>query len=74
MAVSDITGAIENPNGVDIPALIKHKEDNRDLKDFSGGNVMDPKDLLVSDCDVLIPCALGGVLNKYVLFCLSIFG
>ncbi|KAL5080952.1 hypothetical protein RYX36_009373, partial [Vicia faba] len=25
---------------------------------------MDPKDLLTHDCDVLIPCALGGVLNK----------
>uniref|UniRef100_A0A2P2NS10 Glutamate/phenylalanine/leucine/valine/L-tryptophan dehydrogenase C-terminal domain-containing protein n=1 Tax=Rhizophora mucronata TaxID=61149 RepID=A0A2P2NS10_RHIMU len=25
---------------------------------------MDPNELLVHDCDVLIPCALGGVLNK----------
>lgn len=64
VAVSDITGALENPNGIDIPALVKHKETNENLKDFPGGDVMDPNDLLVHECDVLIPCALGGVLNK----------
>ncbi|PIA31001.1 hypothetical protein AQUCO_05300081v1 [Aquilegia coerulea] len=63
-AVSDITGAVKNPNGLDIPALIKHKENNGTLKDFEGGDAMDPAELLVHDCDVLIPCALGGVLNK----------
>ncbi|GAU29281.1 hypothetical protein TSUD_226520 [Trifolium subterraneum] len=64
VAVSDISGAISNPNGIDIIALLKHKEGNGTLKDFSGGDTMDPNDLLVHECDVLIPCALGGVLNK----------
>ncbi|KAF5181752.1 Glutamate dehydrogenase [Thalictrum thalictroides] len=63
-AVSDVTGAVKNPNGLDIPALIKHTENNGALKDFNGGDAMDPDELLVHDCDVLIPCALGGVLNK----------
>lgn len=67
VAVSDINGAISNPNGIDIAALLKHKAGNGSLKDFSGGDAMSPNDLLVHDCDVLIPCALGGVLNKYVL-------
>ena len=67
VAVSDITGAIKNPNGIDIPALLKYKEDNATLKDFKGGDSMDPNDLLVCECDILIPCALGGVLNKYVV-------
>lgn len=64
VAVSDITGAIENPDGIDIPALLRHKEANESLKEFPGGDVIDPNDLLVHECDVLIPCALGGVLNK----------
>ncbi|CAK8539531.1 unnamed protein product [Lathyrus sativus] len=64
VAVSDISGAICNPNGIDIAALLKHKADNASLVDFSGADAMDPKDLLTHDCDVLIPCALGGVLNK----------
>ncbi|KAH7514276.1 hypothetical protein FEM48_Zijuj11G0071500 [Ziziphus jujuba var. spinosa] len=67
VAVSDITGAINNPNGLDIPALLRHKASTESLKEFHGGDVMDPNGLLVHDCDVLIPCALGGVLNKYCL-------
>lgn len=63
VAISDITGAIKNPNGIDIPALLKYKS-NKSLNDFQGGNAMDLNDLLVHECDVLVPCALGGVLNK----------
>lgn len=70
IAVSDITGAIKNPNGLDIPALLKHKEDNHSLKDFPRGDSMDPNHLLFHECDVLLPCALGGVLNKYVCSCM----
>ncbi|KAJ4826549.1 NAD-dependent glutamate dehydrogenase [Turnera subulata] len=64
VAVSDITGAVKNPNGIDIPALLKHKESTQSLKNFMGGDAMDPDELLVHECDVLMPCALGGVLNK----------
>ncbi|KAI3835805.1 hypothetical protein MKX03_013401 [Papaver bracteatum] len=64
VAVSDITGAVKNPNGIDISDLIKHKETTGMLKDFQGGDSMDANELLVHDCDVLIPCALGGVLHK----------
>ncbi|KAL7188426.1 hypothetical protein ACSBR1_038305 [Camellia fascicularis] len=64
VAVSDITGVVENPNGIDILALLKHKESTNSLKGFNGGDAMDPNKLLIHECDVLIPCALGGVLNK----------
>ncbi|KAL3647545.1 hypothetical protein CASFOL_008513 [Castilleja foliolosa] len=64
VAVSDITGAVKNSNGIDIPALILHKERTGKLADFSGADAMDSNDLLTHDCDVLIPCALGGVLNR----------
>ncbi|KAK3447405.1 hypothetical protein EUGRSUZ_A02935 [Eucalyptus grandis] len=64
IAVSDITGAIRNPNGIDVPELLRHKENTGSLKDFHGGDSMNPDELLVHECDVLIPCALGGVLNR----------
>ncbi|KAJ4712629.1 Glutamate dehydrogenase [Melia azedarach] len=64
VAVSDITGAIKNKNGIDIPALLKHKESTESLQDFQGGEAMDLNDLLVHECDVVVPCALDGVLNK----------
>ncbi|KAM4069616.1 hypothetical protein ACJW30_12G103100 [Castanea mollissima] len=64
VAVSDITGAVQNPSGIDIKELLKHKERTGSLKDFNGGDAMDARELLVHECDVLIPCALGGVLNR----------
>ncbi|XP_076957737.1 glutamate dehydrogenase 2 [Bidens hawaiensis] len=64
VAVSDVTGAIKNPNGIDIPALLGHKEKNGSLSSFDGGDGMDADELLVHECDVLVPCALGGVLNR----------
>jgi len=66
VAVSDITGAIRNPEGIDINALIKHKDATGSLNDFNGGDAMNSDELLIHECDVLIPCALGGVLNKSV--------
>jgi glutamate dehydrogenase (NAD(P)+) len=69
VAVSDITGAIKNPNGIDITALLKHKATNGNLTEFQGAEIMDANEVLVHECDVLIPCALGGVLNKYVCVC-----
>ncbi|KAJ9553751.1 hypothetical protein OSB04_017796 [Centaurea solstitialis] len=64
VAVSDVTGAVKNPNGIDILALLKHKETTRSLSEFNGGDSMNADELLVHECDVLIPCALGGVLNR----------
>jgi glutamate dehydrogenase (NAD(P)+) len=65
IAVSDVTGAVKNPNGIDIPELLRHKETTGSLKDFQGAESMDANELLIHKCDVLIPCALGGVLNRF---------
>ncbi|KAJ6693977.1 hypothetical protein OIU85_004740 [Salix viminalis] len=34
------------------------------VKGFHGGDPIDPKSILVEDCDILIPAALGGVINR----------
>lgn len=67
VAISDITGAVTNPNGIDIQELHMHKKSTGSLVNFQGADSMDPNELLIHDCDVLIPCALGGVLNRFVL-------
>ncbi|KAF3796108.1 Glutamate dehydrogenase 1 [Nymphaea thermarum] len=64
VAVSDISGAIKNNSGLDIPRLLKHAKEHRGVKGFDGGDSVDPRTLLVEDCDVLIPAALGGVINR----------
>ncbi|XP_026425543.1 glutamate dehydrogenase 1-like isoform X1 [Papaver somniferum] len=64
VAVSDITGALKNSNGIDIPSLLKHSKANRGIKGFGGAQHIDSNSILVEDCDVLIPAALGGVINR----------
>lgn len=69
VAVSDITGAIKNKDGIDIPALLKHTKEHRGVKGFDGADSIDPDSILVEDCDILVPAALGGVINRFKLFC-----
>ncbi|KAL3534095.1 hypothetical protein ACH5RR_002556 [Cinchona calisaya] len=64
IAVSDITGAIKNSQGIDIPNLLKHVKESHGVKGFSGADSIDPNSVLVEDCDILIPAALGGVINR----------
>uniref|UniRef100_A0A452ZX53 Glutamate/phenylalanine/leucine/valine/L-tryptophan dehydrogenase C-terminal domain-containing protein n=1 Tax=Aegilops tauschii subsp. strangulata TaxID=200361 RepID=A0A452ZX53_AEGTS len=44
--------------------LMKHSAENHGIKGFDGGDTVDPTSLLTEECDVLIPAALGGVINK----------
>ncbi len=67
IAVADRTGALHNGNGLDIPALIAHAIENRGLiQGFPGGEPMAPEDLLTTRCDLLVPAALGGVIDERI--------
>ncbi|MBI3822970.1 MAG: Glu/Leu/Phe/Val dehydrogenase [Planctomycetes bacterium] len=58
VAVGDRYGAIANPQGIDVPGLIKHTAAGKLLKDFGGAREIDPDDLLTIECTVLVPAAL----------------
>ncbi|KAL0926422.1 hypothetical protein M5K25_002654 [Dendrobium thyrsiflorum] len=64
VAISDASGAVKNSSGLDIEKLHKYSIENRGVKGFSGGDLADPNSILTEDCDVLIPAALGGVINR----------
>jgi glutamate dehydrogenase (NAD(P)+) len=64
VAVSDRYGAIRNPRGIDIPALILHANAGRPLLEFRGAEAMDSADLLMTPCTVLVPAALERVIHK----------
>jgi glutamate dehydrogenase (NAD(P)+) len=63
IAVADRFGAIQNPRGLDIPALIRHTSEGRLLRDFPGGEPMDPAELLTMPCTILVPAALERVIH-----------
>jgi glutamate dehydrogenase (NAD(P)+) len=58
LAVSDVGGAIYNPVGLDIAALLEHVRKNRFLEGYDGGDPITNEQLLEIECDVLAPCAL----------------
>lgn len=64
IAASDSRGGIHNPEGLNIPSLIDHVEDTGSVVDFVGSDALSNEELLVLDCDVLIPAALGGVFTE----------
>ncbi|MBU4199832.1 MAG: Glu/Leu/Phe/Val dehydrogenase [Verrucomicrobia bacterium] len=53
--VSDITGSVQNPDGLDIPAMIKHRDQTGGIEGFPGGKPL--ADFTSAPCDVLLPCA-----------------
>jgi glutamate dehydrogenase (NAD(P)+) len=62
VAVSDISGAIYNAEGLDISKLHEFVKQGGSLIEFDGGEKID--DVLTCECDVLIPAAIGHVLTE----------
>ena len=65
VAISDITGAYYNKEGIDIQKAMQYRLDNRGmLEGFNGAEKMDNgNDLLTLDVDVLVPAALEDVIT-----------
>ncbi len=63
VAVSDVHGAITRAGGLDVPALLKHVAETGKVVGFPESEPIDSIDMLVMDCDVLIPAALENVIN-----------
>ncbi|HTW11281.1 MAG TPA: Glu/Leu/Phe/Val dehydrogenase [Solirubrobacteraceae bacterium] len=57
VGLSDIHGAIMNPNGLDVPAVIRWVEANHSLEGFPEADPVDRDAVLELPCDVLVPAA-----------------
>lgn len=64
VAVSDVSGAIHNDNGINIKELRKHLAGGKKLVEFAEATPFDKNELLYTPCDVLIPAAMGGVITE----------
>ena len=60
VAVSDSSGGVYSADGLDPEELNRFKEEGKSLKDFSkdGLKSITNEELLVSECDILVPAAL----------------
>ncbi|MBI4950474.1 MAG: glutamate dehydrogenase [Myxococcales bacterium] len=65
VGIGDHTGAFHDPAGLDVPGALAHAARARSLAGW-GGPSIPPKELLLQPCDVLVPAALGGVIDADV--------
>jgi len=63
VGVSDSTGGISNPNGLNIPDVIAHKAKTGSVVGFHEAENVTNEQLLVLQCDVLVPAALEEVIT-----------
>jgi glutamate dehydrogenase (NAD(P)+) len=63
VAVSDSSVGLYNPNGIDVPAALAHKQETGSLSGLRGADEITNEELLLVDCDVLAPCALEQVIT-----------
>jgi glutamate dehydrogenase (NAD(P)+) len=57
VAASDSRGAVQDPEGLDVEALIRHKRAGRALGDFPHGRALGVDQLVAVPCEIWIPAA-----------------
>ena len=60
LAISDVSGGIVDRSGIDIQSIFMHKS----LENVESNERIGASEVLEIKCDVLIPAALGGVINE----------
>jgi glutamate dehydrogenase (NAD(P)+) len=63
--VSDVSGGIHNPKGLDIPAVLDHVQRHRTLEGYAEADRVSNSELLELKCDILAPCALQNQITAH---------
>jgi glutamate dehydrogenase (NAD(P)+) len=64
VALAEYEGAIYNPKGLDVDAVVAHRKKTGSILDFPGAkNMKKSAEALELDCEILIPAALENVIN-----------
>lgn len=66
IAIGDAKGTVQNPDGLDIPALREYYAQYHTIAGCPGATPMDEELLFTVPCDILIPAALGGVIDATI--------
>lgn len=65
VGLSDFYGGLYNPKGLDVAALSAHRARHGNLREAQGDFTrMSNEDLLLQDCELLAPCAVGNVITQ----------
>jgi glutamate dehydrogenase (NAD(P)+) len=57
IGIDEVGGGLYNKNGLDVEALWEYRQKNGAIQGFSGAEKTVPAELLIQDCEILIPAA-----------------
>ncbi|MFB3814539.1 MAG: Glu/Leu/Phe/Val dehydrogenase [Terriglobales bacterium] len=63
IGIAEYDGGLYNKNGIDIEALWEYRAQNKTIHGFPGAEKADSAELLVSECDILVPAATENVIT-----------
>jgi glutamate dehydrogenase (NAD(P)+) len=66
VGVADVGGAVHNPGGLDVGALSDHVTATGSVAGYDGGDAIPADAIWDVDCELLVPAALGGVIDEGV--------
>jgi glutamate dehydrogenase (NAD(P)+) len=64
IGIAEYDGGIFNPKGIDIDALLEYRERHKRIHGFPGAEPAGSGELLVGDCELLIPAATENVITS----------
>jgi glutamate dehydrogenase (NAD(P)+) len=64
VGIAEYDGGLFNRTGINIDALLQHRDRNKTIVGFSEADAVDPRDLLLADCEILIPAATENVITS----------
>ncbi|NTU41813.1 MAG: Glu/Leu/Phe/Val dehydrogenase [Nitrospirales bacterium] len=64
VAAGDTKGSIHNPDGLDVEALIRTKEEQGSVIHYAAGSRSEAEAVFSADCDILIPAATPDVIHR----------
>jgi glutamate dehydrogenase (NAD(P)+) len=64
IGIAEFDGGLYNSHGIDIDALLEYRDRNKTVVGFPGAEAEDPKQLLITPCDILIPAATENVITS----------
>jgi glutamate dehydrogenase (NAD(P)+) len=64
VGIAEYDGGLFNRTGINIDALLQHRDRNKTIVGFPEADAADPRELLLADCDILIPAATENVITS----------
>jgi len=64
IGIAEFDGGLSNPKGIDVSALLRHRAQAGTIVGFAGAEAVDPAELIMRECEILIPAATENVITS----------